>query len=279
MTRFDPERHHRRSIRLCEYDYAQPGEYFVTVCTHDRVCSLGEIVDGTVRLSNAGRLVHEEWFKAAAIRPNVVLHPDEFVVMLNHIHGIIRIASSTDNDDAPRPKPNAVAAVAPRGVAAGSLGAIVGQFKSVTTKGINRTRNSPGAPVWQRDYFEHVVRDESDLERIRRYITENPARWTEDSEYPDHPDNCRGEALPRPKCDPNANAVPRPQSDGNRDAAPRPDSSRPNPNAGIAGKTRDGDMARGSDGDAKGTAMCDQGEAPPRPYGGRGADGLRGSRR
>lgn len=87
--RYDLDRHHRRSVRLRGYDYSQPGAYFVTVCTQDRACLFGAIVNGTVRLNDSGQIVHQEWLRTAKMRPNVEL--DAFVVMPNHVHGIIRI--------------------------------------------------------------------------------------------------------------------------------------------------------------------------------------------
>ena len=91
---YDPERHRRRSIRLKGYDYTQSGAYFVTICTYDRRCLFGRIVDGAMRLNPFGKIVRDEWFKTSQVRQNVVLYPYEFVVMPNHIHGIIRIVDN-----------------------------------------------------------------------------------------------------------------------------------------------------------------------------------------
>lgn len=85
----EPARH--RSLRLKGYDYAQPGAYFVTLCAHERACLSGEVVEGTARLNALGEVVREEWFRTATLRPYVQLHPDEFVVMPNHVHGILWI--------------------------------------------------------------------------------------------------------------------------------------------------------------------------------------------
>ncbi len=173
MTRFDMKRHHRRSIRLRGYDYTQPGAYFVTICTHNREPLFGQVEDGRMALNAFGRIVWEEWFRTAQVRPYVELFEDEFVVMPNHIHGIIWIVG----------KPvGATRRVAPtdghpRGPAPGSLGAIIVQFKSIVTKRINALRGTPGVPVWQRNYYEHIIRNERALRAIRRYIIENPRRW------------------------------------------------------------------------------------------------------
>lgn len=87
--KYDPERHHRRSIRLPGYNYAQPGAYFVTLVTHRRECLFGEIVDGEMRVNAQGEIARAEWFQTAVVRPYVMLRDDEFVVMPNHVHGII----------------------------------------------------------------------------------------------------------------------------------------------------------------------------------------------
>ncbi|GIV57081.1 MAG: hypothetical protein KatS3mg040_1849 [Candidatus Kapaibacterium sp.] len=193
---YDPEQHHRRSIRLPGYDYVQAGGYFITICTHDRTNMFGEVVDGEMQVNAVGEVVCAEWFRTAQIRPYVRLYDDEFVVMPNHIHGIIWII----NDDvgatrrvAPtRRVAHRVGAThrvaptdPPRGPASGSIGAIVGQFKSITTKRINALRGTPGAPVWQRNYYEHIIRTEDALQRIREYIATNPLRWHLDRENPD----------------------------------------------------------------------------------------------
>ena len=205
---FDPQKHHRRSIRLKGYDYTQPGAYFITVVTHDRECLFGEIVDGEMRLNEYGEIVRAEWFQTAVVRPYVMLHPDEFVVMPNHVHGIIWIVDvdvGATRRVAPtrvvptrvvptrvvptrvvptRVAPTRVApTTTPRGPDAGSIGAIMGQFKSITAKRINALRDTPGAPVWQRNYYEHIIRNERALNAIRRYILNNPANWTKDADY------------------------------------------------------------------------------------------------
>ena len=176
---YDPERHHRRSIRLKGYDYTQPGAYFVTICTYDRRCLFGRIVDGAMRLNLFGKIVRDEWFKTSQVRQNVVLYPHEFVVMPNHIHGIIRIVGNLVGAQR-RCAPTCRINVTP-----GSLGAIVRAFKSATTRRINQIRNTLGQPVWQRDYYEHIIRNEDELDRIRGYIVDNPPRWHLDRENPE----------------------------------------------------------------------------------------------
>lgn len=164
----------RRSIRLPGYDYSQAGAYFVTLCVHDRACLFGEVVDGAMRLNELGALVASEWLRTATIRPQVTL--DEFVVMPNHFHAIIAIEDSR-RGVLPYARPRFRSP-------AESLGSIVRGFKSATTTLINSMRNSPGVPVWQRNYYEHVIRNESELTRIREYIANNPHQWSLDRENP-----------------------------------------------------------------------------------------------
>ena len=167
--RFEAPNHDRRSIRVPGFDYAQPGAYFVTICTRDRLPLFGRIIRGAMRLSRMGWIVSDEWMRTPAVRPYV--RSDAFVVMPDHVHGIIVIA---DDRGVARCR---TAPIAASGPASGSVGAIVGQFKSVATKRINAVRETPGALVWQRGYYECVVRDRAMLNRIRRYIADNPARW------------------------------------------------------------------------------------------------------
>jgi putative transposase len=174
MTR-DPGTHHRRSIRLPAYDYTQAGAYFVTLVTHACECLFGQIIDSEMRPNVLCEVVVKEWRRTGEIRREVV--PDLFVVMPNHIHGILIIGDRSvvgAHGRAPlqlhRP--------------ARSLGSFVAGFKSAVTRRINEMRGTPGLPVWQRNYHEHVIRNEEDLDRIRQYIVENPARWDEDPANP-----------------------------------------------------------------------------------------------
>ena len=172
--------HRRRSLRLQGYDYAQDGAYFVTLCTHDRECLFGEIVDGVMRLSDAGVVVSDECFKTAQIRKTVRLNVDEFVVMSNRVHGILWIMDV-----------GVIRRVAPTGAgrrptdpAPGSVGAILAQFKSAVSKSINALHGTRGIQIWQRNYHEHIIRDDNSLNRIREYIGNNPRPWVLDRENP-----------------------------------------------------------------------------------------------
>jgi len=192
--RYDPEWHHRRSIRLQGYDYRQAGGYFITLVTQDRACLFGEVVDGEVRMNEYGQIAWEEWFRSAEIRREIRLYPDEFVVMPNHIHGVIWIVETCGGATGASPQPHAPTIVrahrraplhrAPLQRPPRSLSSFVAGFKSAVTKRINEHRGTPGAPVWQRNYYEHIIRNEDDLEAIRHYILTNPSRWHEDRENP-----------------------------------------------------------------------------------------------
>jgi len=172
---YDPRQHHRRSIRLPGYDYSQEGAYFVTICTHNRECISGEIINARMHLNRFGEITQEQWLRTAIVRPNISL--DSFVIMPNHLHGIIIITNTRRGDPAGRPYPRS------HGPDPCSIGAIIGQFKSVATKRINILRGTPGTRVWQRNYYEHVVRDE-DVNLHRRYILDNPVQWDTDDDNP-----------------------------------------------------------------------------------------------
>jgi putative transposase len=188
--RYNSGLHHRSSIRLPGYNYAQAGEYFVTVTTHDRECVLGAIENEEVELSDIGKIVKEEWLRTPIVRPNVEL--DEFVIMPNHIHGILVIRDERKgaevpvgaNCHSPLRENRSSRGKTPFRSPSKTVGAIVRGFKSAATKRANELRDTPGKSLWQRDYFEHIVRDEKDLERIREYICLNPTRWPIDEEYP-----------------------------------------------------------------------------------------------
>lgn len=178
----DPHKHHRRSIRLQGYDYTQAGAYFVTICTQDRACLFGEVVDGEMRLNDAGQMVQAEWNALPDRFPSV--GRDAFVVMPNHVHGIIVITNDIVGAGLV-PAPNgATTRVAP------TVGDVVGAFKSRTTVlytyGVKQIGWTPfRGRLWQRNYYEHVIRDESSLNDIRQYILDNPLRWAMDRENPD----------------------------------------------------------------------------------------------
>ncbi len=182
--KYDPEKHHRRSIRLKEYDYAQSGAYFVTICTQNRVCLFGTAANGEMELNNAGQIVKSTWEGLPARFPSARL--DVFVVMPNHIHGIIIVGAQfiapadgfgTATTDPGARNPGAI------NRAPTTLGEIIRAYKAASTRFIRQAGTTEFA--WQRNYYEHVVRNEESLDRIRRYIVENPAGWTTDRENPE----------------------------------------------------------------------------------------------
>jgi putative transposase len=179
----DPQKHNRRSIRLKDYDYTQAGAYFITVVTWQRECLFGEIAGGEMRLNESGQIVRDEWLKKTKIRPNVEIHEDEFVVMPNHVHGIIWIVGG--NPDVGATGVGATWQVAPtirqnQTLISGSLGAIIGQFKTASAKRINALRQRRGIPVCQRNYYEHIIRNDHELNNIWNYIDANPTNWEND---------------------------------------------------------------------------------------------------
>jgi putative transposase len=179
----------RRSTRLHNYDYARPGAYFVTICTQKRLSLLGHIHLGEMILSPTGKIIKECWFRLQNHFTFVVL--DSFVTMPNHIHGILHIegrgeASGVKMSTANLAHiPDASPLGAPRGTVKGSLGAIIQNFKSVSTRKVNQIHGTLGEIIWQRNYYDHIIRTEHALLTIRQYIQDNPARWEFDRYNPD----------------------------------------------------------------------------------------------
>jgi REP element-mobilizing transposase RayT len=159
----------RRSIRMASYDYSGPGTYFITLCVKDKACLLGDTKNDAMSLSALGIVAQSAWAAIPAHFPAATL--DEFVVMPNHLHGILRLQAgeirTQSPDDFSRP-------------ASGSLAAVIRSFKSFSTRAINQLRRTPGGVFWQRNYYERIIRDEDELMRIRSYIRLNPEKWQED---------------------------------------------------------------------------------------------------
>ena len=184
---FDPQKHHRRSIRLKGYDYAQPGAYFITICTYQRQCWFGDIRDGQMHLNQIGKIVAQEWLRSSQIRQEIEL--DEWVIMPNHLHGIVIITDTnthTVGAHGRAPLHANVSNHSPPYRQPRSLSSFVAGFKSAATKRINIIRQAAGIPIWQRNYHEKVVRDEASLHPIRQYILNNPQSWADDTENPQH---------------------------------------------------------------------------------------------
>jgi REP element-mobilizing transposase RayT len=183
----EDNKNNRRSIRLTGYDYAQVGGYFVTTCAAKKRCAFGKIQNNEVLLNPYGRMVRDSWLSLTEHYSQVDL--DEFVVMPNHFHGILMINTTvgakssllenvgeSPGNGAGKPRPYKV-----------TLGQMIGYFKYQTTKYINdyrAARHLSPAVVWQRNYYERIIRDEKELDGIRRYIIENPLNWAEDTENP-----------------------------------------------------------------------------------------------
>ena len=188
--KFDPEKHHRRSIRLKNYDYSQPGYYFLTICTYKRQSWFGEIKNDRMYLNQIGKIVAEEWINTPKIRPNFEL--DKWVIMPNHLYGIVIInehilETGKGNRDI------LGARNAPLRQEANSISSFVAGFKSAVTKRINLLRDNRDISIWQRNYYESIIRDEQSLLVIREYILNNPFQWKKD---PDNPVNEQsGQAL------------------------------------------------------------------------------------
>ncbi|MCA1554299.1 MAG: hypothetical protein LC737_07975 [Chloroflexi bacterium] len=190
--KYDPFKYHRRSIRLRGYDYSQAGAYFVTICAQNRECLFGEVVDGEMELNDAGAMLVRWWDELPNKFPAV--ESDAFVVMPNHIHGIVVIA---DDGQPRRVAPTEVIADVgatlrgrpirgrPDAPTRPTLGDIMDWFKTMTTneyiRGVKQRGWKPfDKRVFQRNYYEHIVRNERELNAIREYIQNNPANWMMD---------------------------------------------------------------------------------------------------
>ncbi len=173
---YDPAKHHRRSIRLPNYDYGTSAAYSLTCVTHQRECLFGKVVKGKMVLSVLGLIVDECWQAVAIHFESVTL--DAFVVMPNHVHGIVVIESGNSGNNDVADAPNVAVQKFPK------LGQIVGYFKYQVAKRVNLRRDTTAAPVWQRNYHEHIIRNQREWDALRKYIADNPMQWTLDRENP-----------------------------------------------------------------------------------------------
>lgn len=194
MNKYNPEIHHRRSIGLKNYDYSQAGAYFVTLCSQNRACLFGTIENQQIELNEYGLIVQQIWEYLPIHFDNLEL--DAAVIMPNHFHGIIIItcrgAVSAPNN-APNNTPNNVVSsnnlLSSRNYQKNktNLSSIVAYFKYQTTKLINQQREQVGSKLWQRNYYEHIIRNEQSLQILRQYIQENPLKWELDQLHPNNP--------------------------------------------------------------------------------------------
>jgi REP element-mobilizing transposase RayT len=195
---YDPKIHHRRSIRWQRHDYSSPGAYYVTICVQDHRCLLGNVDAGVMNLNDAGRMVASGWLQIPSLFPTMQL--DEHVVMPNHFHGIIQIVGAppegAHNVGAPlvgaRGQAQGLPLRWPGATPAPTLWDAVGAFKSLTTDHYMIGVHKFGWPrfrghFWQRNYYDHVIRDQRELEKIREYIRRNPLMWTCDRYNPESP--------------------------------------------------------------------------------------------
>lgn len=201
MTKFDPQKHHRRSIRLKGYDYSQEGAYFVTMVTWQREFLFGNIANQEMMLSQYGEIVQKWWQEIPVHFPNV--ETGAFVIMPNHVHGIIYIfeerrGTASYPKGVPVPEEDGENLVSQNNVMFGviqgggtpplrgpTLGQIVAYFKYQSTKEMNKADNTGTVTkFWQRNYYEHIIRDEKDLQNKTDYIEANPLLWDEDDENP-----------------------------------------------------------------------------------------------
>jgi putative transposase len=172
QMKYDPDKRHRRSIRLRDYDYAQEGAYFVTICTRNRECLFGHIANGEIALNESGNMVEKWWLELNTKFPQI--ERDAYVVMPNHVHGVISIVGAD------------LRVCPDSGARTGApLQTIVQWFKTMTTnehirRAKNNSANPQGSKLWQRNYYEHVIRNESSLNAIREYIVTNPFNWQDD---------------------------------------------------------------------------------------------------
>ena len=207
MNRYDPNIHQRRSIRLKGYDYSQAGLYFITICCQDRIYRFGNVVNGEMILNEYGQIAYDEWLKTPEVRPNVQL--GEFIIMPNHIHGIIQLLGrgeshspvnkgefnspqpnkgefnspqpKTDESNSPQPKSDESNSPQRLRSPSQTIGAIIRGYKSSVTRQLGLMGLE--GKLWQRNYYEHIIRNEQSHQRISNYIINNPAKWTDDKFY------------------------------------------------------------------------------------------------
>ena len=172
------------SVRLRGYDYSQAGAYFITICTKNRVCYFGNIDNGKTTLSQIGQIMEQEWFTTPNIRPDMNIEMDTFVVMPDHIHGIIviypnrynrcdvmhHVATETDDTVTKFISPSK------------NISSIIRGIKSSVTV---RARKIDPAFAWQPRFHDHIIRTENELNRIREYIINNPRNWLKDIILPE----------------------------------------------------------------------------------------------
>ncbi len=185
--KYNPDIHHRRSIRLKGYDYSQKGYYFVTICIQNRECLLGQSINNTIFLNDAGLMVQNIWNTLPDHYAGVGI--DSYIIMPNHIHGIIILTVGAGPRACPC-RANPLQGEPPGGTTM-KLPDIIHRFKSLTTNIYHKSviqHNWPPFPgkLWQRNYYDHIIRNDLELSQIREYIINNPVKWELDKENPDN---------------------------------------------------------------------------------------------
>ncbi len=187
---YNPNIHNRMSHRLQGYDYSQCGAYFITICTYKKEHLFGEILDAEIKLNLIGQYAYQQWKQIPLRFENVDL--GEFVIMPNHIHAIIvkntRWDEGAENESAdakrwPYFDPSCLQEhqpTQPNGTISGSIGAIIQNYKSGTTRKIKSLPGKNNLKIWQANYYDHIIRDEKDYDRIKDYICNNPINWEKD---------------------------------------------------------------------------------------------------
>jgi len=189
MVKFDPQKHHRRSIRLQGYDYASAGAYYVTIVAWHRECLFGEVLNKEMMLSKFGLVAKQQWEKLPKRFPNIEL--GAYMIMPNHMHGIIVITDDRGtagslNDLDGKSSRRAPTQEQFQKPVKGSIPTMIRSYKSAVSYRINLMRGTDGVPVWQRNYYEHIIRNETDLQNKTGYIESNPLLWDDDDENPNN---------------------------------------------------------------------------------------------
>ena len=193
IQKYNPQIHRRRSVRLKDYDYSQNGAYFITICTQNRKHIFGQITKddllcSQIVLNVCGKVAEKYWLEIPEHFPNALI--DKYVIMPNHIHGIIIINDGKTSTIAESSR-RGTACRAPTGTnerfgkpQIGSMPTIIRSYKSAVSKRINEILHTPGQSFWQRNYFEHIIRNDNDFYEIRKYINDNPRKWEDDKYNP-----------------------------------------------------------------------------------------------
>ncbi len=180
MPDINPEFRSRKSIRINGFNYAQAGYYFITICTHQKEHVFGKVQSGIMHLNNFGEIVRDTWDDLPNHNSNIEL--DYYCIMPNHIHGIIIISDCAQSDTIAIEADMVRAGLEPAPTGH-SLAELVRQLKTFSSVRINKLRHISGEPVWQRNYYEHIIRNEPELYLIRKYISNNPMNWDKDEYF------------------------------------------------------------------------------------------------